>query len=1331
MAGMIGSIGPFDESVEQWGSYTERFDYFAMANDIKEEKLVPTFLSVMGPKTFTLLRDLLQPEKPGSKTYREIVDVLANHLSPKPLVIAERFRFHRRSQEEGESVTQFVAGLRKLAEHCEFRDVLNDTLRDRLVCGLRNEAAQKRLLTESDLTLEKAINISVTMEMAKKEAQQLSATERVHQLNNDKPNTQGPCFRCGRSGHLASTCWCKEMDCRNCGKRGHIERACRSKQDMDKSSRAGNRSDNMKYKQKRHVRTVCHDDGRNSDSSEEEVPVNTIRAMNVGESSGGYWAEPKLEGHVVKMQIDTGSKASLVSHKIYRKLMRHLPLRPSDTVFKAYTGHRVHMEGMTDVTVQYHGRTKRLPLYVTKGNHPAIMGRTWLQGIRLDWQAIRKLSHRSSPLQEILEKHEEVFRDELGSMKDITVKLHVKPGSKPVFMKARPVPYAIRSKVEADLDALVKNGVLEPVTISEWATPIVPVPKKDGGIRTCGDFKVTLNPVLAAEQYPLPLIDDLFAGLSGGQKFSKVDLSQAYLQMHVEKESREMLTINTHKGLFRYCRLPFGITSAPALFQRAMDQILSGLPGVQCYLDDILCTGSTDDEHLRNLDATLQRLKDYGLRVRKDKCDFFKPSVEYLGHVIDAEGLHTAPSKVAAVVDAPPPQNISQLRSFLGLLNYYGRFISNLSSLLQPLHELLRRDKTWKWTASCQEAFEKAKGALTTSKVLTHFNPSLPLQLACDASPYGVGAILSHVLPGGEEKPIAFASRTLNKTESNYAQLEREALSIVFGVRKFHQYLYGRKFTLLTDHRPLTTILGPHTGIPSLAACRLQRWALLLSAHAYDIRYRKSDFHCNADGLSRLPLPVTRPESDTVDLFYFREVERAPVSAVQVKRETRNDPELSAVVDIVVKGRSAGDNASLKPFLGRRLQLSVQSGCLLWGRRVVIPRSLRSKVLQQLHSGHSGIVRMKEIARSYFWWPNMDQQIEELAKSCPSCHRVRNNPPLAPLHPWEFPQGPWHRVHIDFAGPVEDRMFLIAVDAHSKWPEVAIMRSTTAEKTIEKLGELFSRVGSPAQLVSDNGPQFVSQEMAVFLQANGVQHIKSAPYHPATNGLAERFVQTMKHALKTSQGQGTLHQRLHHFLLTYRNSPHATTKTSPASLMLKRDLRTTFDLLKPSAMKDIVQGQQEKQVRCRGQEGKGRVFKPGDSVLARNYRGEPKWIPATVIAQTGPVSYTVQTSDGVWRRHVDQLLQTQLGPAELSLKDLPDSSAHVKTPVPIPSQVQDSITLAPPVPAEDAHETETLTSSFAEAPATSSPLVDRGADPVPPDRRYPIRERRAPARLDL
>ncbi|XP_024064460.2 LOW QUALITY PROTEIN: uncharacterized protein K02A2.6-like, partial [Terrapene carolina triunguis] len=755
------------------------------------------------------------------------------------------------------------------------------------------------------------------------------------------------------------------------------------------------------------------------------------------------------------------------------------------------------------------------------------------------------------------------------------------PDSPPKYLKARTVPYAFRPKVEADLERLVTNGVLIPVTHSPWATPIVPIVKKDGSLQICGDFKVTVNPVLCAEQYPLPRIDDLFAGLAGGQKFSKIDLSQAYLQMHVDEKSQELLTIVTHKGLYRYCRLPFRITSAPALFQRAMDQILCGLSGVQCYLDNILVTGRNEEDHLKNLEATLRRLEEYGLRVCKDQYEFFQPSVEYLGHIIDAAGLHKAPAKVKAIVEAPPPRNVSQLRSFLGLLNYYGKFISQLATLLKPLHELLGQNKAWKWTEACNVAFNKAKDALLNSEVLMHFDPSLPLQLACDASPYGVGAVVSHIMPSGEERPIVFASRTLSKAETNYTQIEREALGIIFGIRKFHQYLFGRKFTLLTDQRPLTSIFGPYTGIPPLAASRMQRWALLLSAHTYEIKYRKSTLHGNADGLSRLPLPVKHQDSAQKEIFYFEQVENTPITATQIKKATRVDPLLSQVMDLVMHGKSRHTSPvspNLVTYMSRRTELLIQSGCLLWGRRVIIPPPLRSQMLEQLHSGHCGIVRMKEIARSYFWWPGLDSAIEEKAKACMSCQGVRNAPQWAPLHPWDWPENPWQRIHVDFPGPLEGSMFLVVVDAHSKWPEVSIMQSTTAKSTIQKLRGLFSHFGLPEQLVSDNGLQFVSQEFQNFMKANGIHHITSAPYHPSTNGLAENFVQTMKQALKSARGQHSIPKGLDTFLLSYRTTPHATTKASPAFLMMGRQLRTCFDLLKPSEPRQIVQRQQQYQV---------------------------------------------------------------------------------------------------------------------------------------------------------
>ena len=337
------------------------------------------------------------------------------------------------------------------------------------------------------------------------------------------------------------------------------------------------------------------------------------------------------------------------------------------------------------------------------------------------------------------------------------------------------------------------------------------------------------------DQHPLPRPEELFATLSGGKKFTTLDLSQAYTHNLLDDASSGYVTINTHKGLYKYKRLPYGVASAPAVFQNLMENVLSGIPNVVSYLDDILVTGKDDAEHLTTMKAVFNRLQQFGLRLKLPKCRFLQQSVEYLGHLVDAKGLHATPSKVKALIEAPAPRDITELRAFLCLLNYYSKFLHNLSHLIHPLNNLLRKGQKWEWTTACAAAFNEAKQALVSSKVLVHYDPDLPIRVAADASSYGLGAVLSHVLRDGTEHPIAYVSRTLTPSEKNYAQVEKEALAIVFGVRKFHQYIYGRRFTLVTDHKPLLTILGPKTGIPSLAAARKQRWSFLLSAYQYDI----------------------------------------------------------------------------------------------------------------------------------------------------------------------------------------------------------------------------------------------------------------------------------------------------------------------------------------------------------------------------------------------------------------------------------------------------------------------------------------------------------------
>ena len=883
--------------------------------------------------------------------------------------------------------------------------------------------------------------------------------------------------------------------------------------------------------------------------------------------------------------------------------------------------------------------------------------------------------------------------------------------------------------MEEELRRLQNEGILTKVEWSEWATPIVPVPKKDGSVRLCGDYKITVNPELQAEQYPLPRIEDIFANLAGGQKFSKIDLRQAYHQIEMEEDSKKYLTINTHMGLFQYNRLVFGITSAPAIWQRTIDQVLEGSSGTSCILDDMITTGKNDDEHLANLEEVLRRLQAHGLRANKTKCEFFKEKITFCGHDIDRHGLHKSPEKVEAVLKAPRPSNVAELRSFLGLVNYYNRFLPNLSTVVHPLNQLLENNHEWKWTEQCETAFYNVKEMITSEQVLTHYDPSLPLRLASDASPVGIGAVLSHVMNDGTERPVAFASRTLTKTEQGYAQIDKEALAIIWGVKKFHVYLFGRSFTLYTDHQPLTSIFHPHKSIPVVTAARLQRYALFLAGYDYQIEYKNTKVHSNADGLSRLPLKTEERAEEVVDpvnVFNMMQFEPLPITVDNVRRETQRDPVLSQVHEMVTKGWLSSHVPVLDPFYGRRDEITVHSGCLMWGIRVIVPPKLRPQVLEELHQGHLGVVKMKALARSYIWWPGIDKEIEETAKTCSGCQLMQAEPSTAPVHPWEWPSSPWQRIHIDFAGPFLGCMFLIVVDAHSRWLEIEKMDTTTSTKTIEKLHSLFARYGVPSQLVSDNGPHFKSEQFQMFLKRNGIKHLTSAPYHPASNGLAERCVQSFKSAMKSETEVKPLSIKLATFLLAYRNTPHSTTGEAPSQLFLGRRLRTRLDLLKPDLRLKISNRQINQSVTKGG--AVTREFSIGQTVLARNYTGSTKWVPGIIRTQLGPLSCEVEVKPGlVWRRHTDQLRDTRI-PVTPSSNPITQTS---ELPIQVESR-EDPVSVASEQPAASNLETDVLPPSPVADPAASSP--PSLSEPVPesvPVRRYPVRVRKPPARLDL
>ena len=859
----------------------------------------------------------------------------------------------------------------------------------------------------------------------------------------------------------------------------------------------------------------------------------------------------------------------------------------------------------------------------------------------------------------------ELFKPELGCLKDFQLEIKFKAESNPTFCKPRPVPFAILDDLNQAYDAGIAKGVWKPTQINAYGTPVVPIRKKvlpgqtNGKLRVCGDYSVADNAQLETHRYPIPLPEDLMRKLSGGYGFSKIDLADAYNQVMLGPESQKRLALSTHRGDLLQLRLPFGISSAPGYFQEIMDQLTGDLKGVCTYFDDILVSGMNASEHLENLRALLQRLQDKGLRCRLEKCQFAEPSIEYLGHTLSQKGIAKG-SKVDALVQMPPPTNVSSLRSFLGSVQFYSKFLPNLATVLAPLHQLTKKDTKWKWDSTEEAAFRELKKNLCADTVLAHFQSSVPIGFSCDASEVGIGAVLFHRYPDGSERQIANVSKTLTETQRRYSQIQKEALAIIFALKKFHQFLYGRSFILVTDHKPLIALFGPHRATPVLAANRLARWALMLNQYQYSIEYRKTSEHGNADTLSRLPAEADtsfdgeEDEADVDVVCTIRTIGQQlnPTDPGVLARESANDPVISNVIRCTREGwpervpEIQTKDYSMENFRKISMSLSVAHGCLLNGSRVVIPSSLQPQVLQLLHVGHFGIQRMKQLARTAVYWPGIDKDIMDQCQQCSTCGEHQNKVAKPANHPWMLPEKPWSRLHVDHAINFLGSNWLVMVDAYSKYPCIHPTTSTSSKATTDLLEQDFAHFGYPHTIVTDNSTSFLSKEFQTWCRERGMVHLTGAPYHPATNGAAERMVQTFKQALSKS----TLSPKaaLQEFLMQYRRTPLAE-GYSPSEILNGRQIRSKIDILLPSPA-HIAQGKQAKSAtksqlseRHQQVEKVTQTFKIGSPCYAL-YCGprrekEPRWVPAVLTKVFGSRSFNVCVfPKGVtWRRHLEQL----------------------------------------------------------------------------------------------
>jgi transposase InsO family protein len=1259
---------------EDWPNWARRYRRFRSANDIaglEGEVQVDQLLYCMGDEAEVIFSNLTVRTDAGvvnpltnaqKKEFGTVMTAFEQYFMPKVNHVDFRIEFNSRTQKDSESIEEYVRELHKLVEFCEYPDKDN-MMRDRFVTGVTDKQLEKELrLKGNTLTLSEAISIARNWERVNNRMTGASAStssdgkSQVDAINKSKRPSQGG--RRGRGGKSTargdrsqSGATGANSKCENCGMVHKDGWSCPAK---------GKKC--LKCHKFGHFRAACRAQGVKELTTQEEGYF--LGALNTVQSDEGPWmAKLPIQDTIVQFKVDSGADVSVISEQTYKMIKPKPALEPTRDVLKSVSGKVPCMGTFMTETKLPSGQRYKFRIYVIP------------KGSNLLSRAIAKQMNiiQFNEVNE-LKIDEDVF-SEVGLMKTEPVIIKMREGAVPFNLPvARRVSLPMVPLVEKEIQRMERNGIIRRITKpTEWCSPMVATMKKCGHeVRICVDLK-HLNKDVEREKYIIPAVQDMIAKLSGSVKFTSLDAAGAYLQMPLSEESQELTTFLTPLGRFCFTRVPYGITSASEIFQRKVTEILDGVSNVVIYQDDILVFGKTDEEHDQTLVKVIAKLKESGLRLNKKKCCFGQRSLKFLGHHISKDGVRPDEDKVKAIVNLEPPEDITSLRRVIGMIQYLGQYLPNLSTVMKPLNDLLRNDSAWIWDSEQERAFNTVKKMVSEAPCLAYYDLNRKTVISADASSYGIGGLIMQYDEAGKLRPVAFVSRTLSNAEKNYAQIEKECLASVWTCEKFSRYLVGlNSFTLLTDHKPLVPLIGekPLDQVP----IRCQRLLMRMMRFNPVPKYVPGKDLIVADALSRQPLKVSDKVHvddlvEEVAIYVDSVVSQWPATDAkleQIRHATCDDLKLSMTMQFVAKGwpRYSSDVPDeLQDMFEQRAHLSIVDGLLVYDDRIVIPSCMQEEILSRIHEGHPGIVKSRERAKQSVWWKGLSGQISDTIERCSFCQNKKPTQRKEPLVTSSLPDGPWQRLGVDLC-EFKKQNYLVVMDYHSRYIEIAHLPQITSNTVIQKMKGIFGRWGIPNCVMSDNGTQFASTEFAAFADYYGFNHVTSSPGYPQSNGEAERGVQIAKSIL--SQGDPFI------ALMTYRDTPIYATGKSPNEIMLGRKIRTRLPCLtrklqlSSDAQKEIKQSDDvAKQKYKHYYDTRHGVrdlpqLTPGNQVRIK-LDGEKQWSKMGTVVQKldTPRSYVVETEAGGSvrrnRRHLQSIPNPECTPTPVVRNETSES----------------------------------------------------------------------------